>query len=359
MTCFKPKKAWKLKFSTLDTSPQTFEKQKKITFKRPSNLDNYQELEIPCGTCLGCKLDNANAWATRIMLETFDHKENSFITLTYDNEHLNINNNHMTLVKKDIQDFIKRLRFHLNKKISYFACGEYGNQTHRPHAHLIVFGYKPKDLKLHKFSATEKNMYISEELSKIWGKGYVCIEDVNYKTACYTARYVQKKAGIKPNKREYTGEIEETEKTDIRTGEVYKSLINKTKVSKFDNYGREKEFIIMSKKPAIGLNYWNKNKEKIIRNKGILIKVDNKVSLKPIPRYFKKIWERENWEELYKYKMECQKNLAEKRQETLEKISLSSQKCEELTEIQKNDIYNKYLEKNLKERGKYLKRNQI
>lgn len=190
MTCFKPKKAWKLSYNRLDIPANIYEKQKKLTFKRPQNIENYIEYEIPCGNCLGCKLDHANAWACRIMLECKDHKENSFITLTYENKNLNIQNNHMSLCKKDLQDFIKRLRFHLKTKISYFACGEYGPKTHRPHYHLIIFGYKPKDLKLHKFSATENNMYISEELAKIWGKGYVCIEDVNYKTACYTARYL-------------------------------------------------------------------------------------------------------------------------------------------------------------------------
>lgn len=359
MSCFKPKKAWKLKFSTLETSPNVYEKQKKIKFKRPSNIEDYQELEIPCGYCLGCRLDHANAWATRIMLESKDHKKNCFVTLTYDNNHININKNHMTLYKKDIQDFIKRLRHHTKLKLSYFGCGEYGSQTFRPHAHLILFGYCPNDLKLQRFSATENKMYTSEELSKIWGKGFVCIEELNYKTACYTARYVQKKSGITANKRKYTGEIEQKEKIDERNGKVYTTTVNKTLTEKFDKWGREKEFIVMSKKPAIGLNYWLKNKEMIKRNGGILIKIDDKVKLKPIPRYFKKMWEEENWEELYKYKMKCQNDLAKKRQETLEKITTSSKKCEELTENEKKEIYNNYLKINLEERGKYLKRNQI
>lgn len=360
MVCFKPKKAWKLNFNRLDVPANIYEKQKKITFKKPSNLDNYQELEIPCGICLGCRLDHSNSWACRIMLESYDHKENSFITLTYNNENLpKTENGHMTLVKKDIQDFIKRLRFHLNKKISYFSCGEYGGKTFRPHAHLIVFGYKPKDLKLHKYSETENNMYISQELEKIWGKGYVCIEDVTYKSACYTARYVQKKAGLTPTKRKLTGEVEEVEKIDERNGEIYISTINKTLTEKYDKYGREKEFIIMSKKPAIGLNYWLKNKDKIKRNGGILIKIDDKVVLKPIPRYYKKLWEREDIEELYRFKYKSQKNLACKRNEMLKRISTNENRCEELTEQAKNKIINNYLEINLKERGKYLKRNQI
>lgn len=360
MVCFKPKIAWKLNYNSLDVPVDVFEKQKKITFKRPQNTENYTEMKIPCGNCVGCKLDNANTWATRILLESKDHKTNSFITLTYDNEHLNINKNHMTLCKKDIQDFIKRLRFHKGK-LSYFACGEYGGQTHRPHAHLIVFGYRPKDLKLQKISATENPMFTSEELSKIWGKGFVCVQDVNYKTACYTARYVQKKAGLIPQKKELTGEIELKEKIDERTGEIYTGIINKRKTSKIDKYGREKEFILMSKKPAIGLNYWLKNKDLIKRNGGILVKIDNKTQLKPVPRYFEKMWEKENIEELYSFKYLKQKNRELKNAEILEKISVDNDKhlCQELTSDEKERIYHSYLEKTLKDNAKLLKRNQI
>ncbi len=360
MSCLKPKKAWKLKFNGLPqyTSPQIWEKQKKLKFRRPTKIENYDEIEIPCGTCLGCRLDHANSWALRILCESLSHKKNCFITLTYDNKNLNIKKNHMTLVKKDMQNFIKRLRSATGIKLSYFLCGEYGSK-HRPHGHAIIFGYEPEDLKLHSFSATDNKMFTSEKLAKIWGKGYVCVQEVNYKTACYTARYVQKKAGLAPTKKILTGEIEFKEKIDERNGEIYTSIINKKLTEKEDKYGREKEFIIMSKKPAIGLNYWLENKEKIKRNGGILIKINDQVKLRPLPRYYKKLWEKENYEELEKYKMECQKNLAKTRQETLDKINISSKKCEELTEKEKKDLYNEYLKNNLENRAKYLKRNQI
>lgn len=360
MSCFKPKKAWKLKYNGLPeyTNSQTYERQKKLTFKKPQNIENYQEIEIPCGLCLGCRLDHANSWATRIMCESLSHKKNCFITLTYDNKHLNIRKNHMTLIKKDMQDFIKRLRERTGIKLSYFLCGEYGTKTHRPHGHAIIFGYEPDDLKLHRFSTTDNKMFTSEKLAKIWGQGYVCVQELNYKTACYTARYVQKKSGLTPTKKILTGETEFKEKIDERTGELYTSIINKRLTETEDKYGREKEFIIMSKKPAIGLKYWKENKEKIKRNGGILIKIDDQIKLKPLPRYYKKLWETENYEELYTYKNECQKSLAKKRQETLDKISITSKKCEELTEKEKTDLYNEYLEKNLTERGKYLKRSQ-
>lgn len=294
------------------------------------------------------------------MCETISHSENCFITLTYAQEHLPINNkNHMTLFKRDLQLFIKRLRQQTGKKLSYFLCGEYGPKTHRPHAHAIIFGYCPKDIKLNRFSATENKMFTSEELSKIWGKGYVAIEEVNYNTACYVARYVQKKAGITPTKRKLTGQTEQKIDIDERNGKEYIKTINKRLIEKYDKYGREKEFIIMSKNPAIGLKYWQENKEKIKRNKGILLKIDDKTVLKPIPRYYQKLWERENWEELYQYKFECQNNLAKNRQEILKKINITDKPVEEMTENEKIKIYNEYLKNNLTNRGKYLKRNQI
>lgn len=360
MVCFNPKKAWQLNRSNLDVSPQIFAKQKKITFKRPTKPEIYTEIEIPCGYCLGCRLDHANEWALRIALECKSHKNNCFITLTYDNQNLPINKNHITLKKKDFQDFIKRLRAAINPvKISYFGCGEYGPQTHRSHGHFIIMGWKPDDLKQIQASKTNNAMFTSEKLEKIWGKGFVSVEDVNYNVACYVARYVQKKSGLLPTKKKLTGKTELTTKIDPRNGLEYLDIINKTEMSKFDNYGREKEFILMSKAPAIGLNYWLDNKEKILRNKGIFIKIDDKLKLKPIPRYFLKKLKEEDYEKLFRYKFEIKKNMLENQKKLLQKIYIHEKPIEELTNNEKTKIYHEYLKKNLTERGKYLKRNQI
>lgn len=360
MVCLNPRKAWQLNRSNLFVSPKIFEKQKKITFKKPTHEEAYTELEIPCGTCLGCRLDHANEWALRIALECKSHKDNCFITLTYNNENLPINKNHITLIKKDFQDFIKRLRAAIDPvRISYFGCGEYGPKTHRSHGHFIIMGWKPDDLKQIQASKTNNAMFTSEKLQKIWGNGYITVEDVNYNVACYVARYCQKKAGLKPNKRKYTGETEKKTKIDPRNGNEYISIINKTEVSKYDIYGREKEFILMSKNPAIGLKYWEENKEKILRNKGIFIKINDKLKLKPIPRYFLKKLEQESYEKLYNYKYEIKKNMLKNREHILKKINTRNSLNEELTEQKKDKIYHEYLKKNLTEREKYLKRNQL
>lgn len=359
--CTRPYSAWQKKFSSLTDRPEKYYSDKKIKFKLPVDWWNYNEIKISCGECEECVLNHANSWATRIIMESRLHKENCFITLTYSNENLPLNGNHMTLRKKDFQDFIKRLRFHLgNKKILYFGCGEYGPRTHRPHGHFIIMGWKPDDLKIQGISKTEQDMFTSKTLEKIWGKGFVTIEPVNYRTACYTARYCQKKAGIKKNKREYTGEFEKIEKIDERNGKKFIVNKNLLKTSRFDKFGREKEFIIMSKQPAIGLEYWNKNKEIIKRNKGILIKIDDKVLLKPIPRYFKKIWERENLEEYLAYDYKQKNEQEQNKDKTIKKITTEKKYLDNnllVDNLEKR--LNEIKDYNLKNKIKLLKRSQI
>lgn len=353
MVCFNPITAYQRTWSDLTATPQQYEYGKKIKFKMPDNMENYREIEIPCGHCLGCRLDKSNEWATRIEMEMKNHKKNIFITLTYSNENVPKAKNHLTLCKRDVQLFIKRLRKHTNKKLSYFLCGEYGPKTHRPHYHAIIFGYEPKDLKLEKISKTNIEIYRSNELAKIWSKGFIAIEKATYAAGAYVARYVQKKAGITAKKRKYSGETELREKVDERTGEIYISTVNKIITEKTDKYGREKEFILASKKPAIGLNYFKENKEKIIRNNGIFVKKDEKTTLKPIPKYFYKKMEAEQSARL-KYLKE--KTALEQREKIKQRIKTNHKTINVEEEIQK---HREYLEKNLKERAKYLKRAQV
>jgi hypothetical protein len=79
--------------------------------------------------------------------------------LTYDDEHLPPNN---SLLKKDLQKFFYKLRQKIKPiKIRYFAVGEYGsNKTKRPHYHIILFGYVPKDLEYF-YSQKDYDIFIS------------------------------------------------------------------------------------------------------------------------------------------------------------------------------------------------------
>jgi hypothetical protein len=95
-------------------------------------------LEVACGKCMHCRIQIRKEWAMRCLHELAYHEDSIFITLTYDD--INLPDN-ASLCKKDLQKFFKRLRRSLNvRKIRYFACGEYGEKSYRPHYHAIIFG---------------------------------------------------------------------------------------------------------------------------------------------------------------------------------------------------------------------------
>lgn len=364
MTCFKPLKAWKQTKADLEIPAKDYYALKKISF-RP--VQGRQEIEIPCGHCLGCRLDHANMWATRMTMESKSWKKNCFITLTYNTPNLPINKNGLaTLIKKDVQDFMKRLRYHHkgNEKwthpikgkeeypIRFFGCGEYGPKGGRPHYHLAIFNWEPDDLVLYKLNKHGQPIFKSKSLQNIWGKGFVTVEEFNYQTAAYISRYVQKKAGIEPQKREYTGEIRQELAIDERNGNIWQKFIRTIKPKK---QLKEPEFILMSRGVGIGRMYWEENKDKIKKNTGILIKIKDHVVQKPIPKYFKKLWEQENWVEYYRYKYEQEKDGKKRKIEIINRVKLPDGTSNEL----KWEFYLETQHKILKDKAKYLKRNEF
>lgn len=147
---------------------------------------------LPCGCCPSCKADHQKQWAVRCSLESQYHKDNCMVTLTYDDEHLP-----KKLIKLHLRWFIKKCR---NKGIhfSYFGCGEYGsdpNKGHRPHYHLIMFGYWPHDAKFEFTSKSGYPVYSSKFLAGLWSNGIISVSEVTPGTAAYVAGYVDKKMG--------------------------------------------------------------------------------------------------------------------------------------------------------------------
>lgn len=156
----------------------------------------------PCGMCIGCRLEYSRQWAIRCVHEAQMHRDNCFLTLTYNKENLPDNK---SIDKRELVNFIKRLRRKIEpKKIRYFGCGEYGSKYSRPHYHLCVFGYSFPDSKVYRFGAKTKygnrykkgnrhSLYTSKMLENIWKKGFCSIGELTFETAGYTARYVMKK----------------------------------------------------------------------------------------------------------------------------------------------------------------------
>lgn len=141
----------------------------------------------------------------RCLHEAQLHQYNSFITLTYADDNLPFGG---SLVKKHFQDFIKRLRRHIDyvytaETLKYYMCGEYGDAFDRPHYHACLFGWDFPDKQI----ATQRDgipLFSSELLTRLWPYGHSSTGEVNFETAAYTARYCLKKVTGKQADDHYT-----------------------------------------------------------------------------------------------------------------------------------------------------------
>jgi hypothetical protein len=176
-----------------------------------------QPMAVPCGRCIGCRLERSRQWAVRCQHEASQHPLKCFITLTYDDQHIPEGN---TLVPEDLQKFLKRLRkHHPGLKIRYFACGEYGETTLRPHYHALLFGIDFPDKILYK-KETPKSaaLYRSDTLTRIWGKGFASIGAITFDSAAYVARYTVKKINGAMAESHYQGRIPEFGRMSLKPG---------------------------------------------------------------------------------------------------------------------------------------------
>lgn len=174
---------------------------------KPLFYQDGELLALPCGSCLGCQMSRAREWSFRCQLEFNDHDDTCWTTLTYDDAHLP-----PTLAKAHLSAFLKRLRDRvLPTRLRFFASGEYGERTHRPHYHAILFGVSDRP-----------------EIQESWPHGHVRTFPLSKALIAYTAGYCAKKVGLK--------ELRE-ERVDRSTGELY-------------TY--QPPFIAMSKRPGIG-----------------------------------------------------------------------------------------------------------
>lgn len=152
-------------------------------------------IPIPCGECIGCRLVEARAWAIRCLHEKRSSSASAFVTLTYDDAHLPRDN---SLSKEALQLFMKRLRKARGDGIRFFACGEYGSRTLRPHYHLLLFNVDFPDRRPRGASPSGEQIYSSESLGRVWSFGNNIIGDVTFRSASYVAKYCLKKVGAPP-----------------------------------------------------------------------------------------------------------------------------------------------------------------
>jgi len=291
--------------------------------KKPPIASTLDWLVIPCGTCIGCRISKSKEWSIRCMDEASLYSKNCFITLTFNPENMSRSG---TLVKKDFQKFMKRLRKNfagadavdlpaevdqstgeitrehgVHWPIRFFHCGEYGENFQRPHHHAILFNFDFEDKELLKTVKGNK-IYVSESLEELWSKritveqskyykldtlfrregklytklGFCTIGSVTPESTAYVARYCLKKLTGGPAWDHYR-------KWDPITEDLV--II-------------EPEYITMSRRPGIAKNYIANNfgdayPKDYVTSKGKKFKV---------PKYYDAIYDEVYPEELAKIK---------------------------------------------------------
>lgn len=264
------------------------------SFVRGGHLDKSSEkvwqdlwitdwIPVPCGQCIGCRLDYSRTWADRCMLEAQGYKHNAFITLTYDPEHLPplkecvyVDTGEIfmwpSLVPDDLTKFLKDLRryyeYHYNwTGIRFYACGEYGSEGGRPHFHVLAFNMPPLPDTLYWFTTgNNEKMYHSNILQNdIWKKGICSIGELTWNSCAYVARYV-----VKKQKGDTKGLVD-----------LCGNLVS----------GLEPEFTRMSRMPGIGYKYYDEHKHEFYKTDEIVLSVRGKPrTIKP-PRYYDKLYD--------------------------------------------------------------------
>lgn len=145
---------------------------------------------VPCGRCNFCLQNRRKEWSFRLQKELRVHTSAYFLTLTYHDlavPRLVVGDDEIpVLQKQDLQKFFKRLRKRQTEvspnKLKYYAVGEYGSNTLRPHYHAIVFGLHPE---------------LIPDIGCVWTDGFVHVGKVNLDTIDYVTKYVINKYDFK------------------------------------------------------------------------------------------------------------------------------------------------------------------
>lgn len=264
----------------------------------PQTGQYLEGVRIPCGRCIGCRLDKSREWATRLQCEALDYPEhaNWFVTLTYAQpddtldlpsygRYASVNSDGaLTLNTQHPTDWLKRLREHHSRKVTYdydpptyydsrtgmkrplgiryFLAGEYGDRTMRPHYHAIMLNCPLPDVRQIGRNKLGMPLYTSDLLSETWGYGHVTIGRMTWQTAAYVARYTLKKA-------------------NGQTDEQYEQL------------GLTPEYTRMSRMPGIGHEYLLRHSNDIYTDDEVVLPAisKDKPNVQRPPKYFDRVFQ--------------------------------------------------------------------
>ena len=255
MACFNPVIAYRGKH------PNTKTGKLPMVFSPRDSYDPDTEFKLPCGRCIGCRLEKSRQWAIRCVHEASLYERNAFITLTFNDENLPASG---SLDKRDFQLFVKRLRKRFGSGVRYFHAGEYGERFQRPHYHACLFNFDFPDREL--WSVRDGvRLFTSRALSELWPFGFSTVGDVTFESAAYVARCVTKKI---------TGPVAEDHywRYNQKTGECY---------------DLQPEYCTMSRRPGIGRPWLEKFQSDVYPHDRVVL---NGKEVKP-PKFYDSIFE--------------------------------------------------------------------
>lgn len=282
-------------------------------------MGNYIS-QIPCGKCIQCRLSYSRDWANRCMCELKTNPCAVFVTLTYDDAHLTFApyadpelgtvDTRPCLVPRDLTLFLKRLRSYCDRNgysdsIRFFACGEYGEESERPHYHLIIFGLdldKIPGRHVWRRSAPDTPaLWTHKVLSDCWSLGLSCYGAVTWETCAYVARYVVKK----------------------RKGLDRKSQIESHKLLGLPPW--PEEFVRMSRMPGLGRDYFDRSKSSIYATDEIFVPIGGSMSSVRPCKYYDRLYDLEDSDRMHDIKLKRSKLADNAMQVALTKTDLTEE----------------------------------
>ena len=267
MPCFFPKQV----FFTLRTDGKKevrFSNQNARLWREGKPLVGENRGTLPCGWCVGCRMDKSQSLAVRASHELIMSPRSCFLTLTYADKFLPKDGSvRKEVAKKFMHDLRQRCArgfeyvdlkgktqfYQQSEGIRFLSCGEYGDNFERPHYHFLIFNFDFLDRRFFKRSRGGR-IYVSETLSRLWPYGHHGIGMVTFESAAYVARYVHKKI---------VGDLAE---------EHYQ--------------GRNPEFVEYSRMPGLGRPYLEQYINDIYPRDHVIVQRDRKVK---VPQYYDRV----------------------------------------------------------------------
>lgn len=318
-------------------------------------------VRVRCGSCIGCRLDQALEWTTKASIQMQLQPDNAyFVTLTYDDAFLPVDHvvdprdfqvkDLPVLRRSHVQDFLKLLRYKLDNigapKIKIMYCGEYGPTTQRCHYHFLIWNLELPDLRRPTLEESKGKqipyrILTSDFIRDTWQKGFISVEKMDAANVAYVCRYTLKKQ-LGAEKADYLEKCTEAEILDCVdkiTGEV--APVTGKNIRPF-------EFLGYSNRPGIGMIALQNDEvvERMLDEGSLSIVLGGKVMTRPIPRSWLTHLEDRYPERVAKIRSEQLRRAEQKAELMLQETDRKLEeilRCQEVEKIEKLAKYDREL----------------